>query len=234
MRSIRTPLVIAALTTLVALPALAQGRNPYDRSSSSVRVRFGEFTPNGDNDYWIDKRADFTGDEDDFADDMVGIDYLRAVGPRMDVLISIGSWETDVAQEYREFVDPDGLSIFHTTSFELSSLEVGLIWRITGRDATVSPYFGAGGGWYDWSLTEDGEFIDFTDLSIFSARFTDSGDTYGWFWIAGLEVPVGESWRIFAEGRWTEMEDSLSGDFEGLGTLDLGGTTVSFGAGWSF
>jgi opacity protein-like surface antigen len=150
------------------------------------------------------------------------------------VLISIGSWETDVAQEYREFVDPDGLSIFHTTSFELSSLEVGLIWRITGRDATVSPYFGAGGGWYDWSLTEDGEFIDFTDLSIFSARFTDSGDTYGWFWIAGLEVPVGESWRIFAEGRWTEMEDSLSGDFEGLGTLDLGGTTVSFGAGWSF
>ncbi|MFQ5349488.1 MAG: outer membrane protein, partial [Thermoanaerobaculia bacterium] len=146
---------------------------------------------------------------------------------------SAGAWEAEVAQQYRDFVDPAGSGIFHTTSFELTSLEAGLIWNLTRRGATVSPYVGIGGGYYDWTLTEDGEFIDFTDLSIFDARFTDTGDTFGWFWVAGVEVPVADSWRVFAEGRWTEMSDDLTGDFEGLGTLDLGGRTIAFGVGWS-
>jgi hypothetical protein len=29
------------------------------------------------------------------------------------------------------------------------------------------------------------------------------------------------------------MDDDLSGDFEGLGTLDLSGRTIAFGVGWS-
>ena len=104
---------------------------------------------------------------------------------------------------------------------------------VTDRNATISPYLGIGGGYYDWTLTEDGEFIDFADLSIFADRFVDSGDTFGWFWVAGVEVPLGANWRVFAEGRWTDMDDDLSGDFEGLGTLDLGGRTIAFGAGFS-
>ncbi len=232
MRSIRKPLLIAALAALVALPAVAQ-RGPYGGDGGTLRLRFGEFTPAGDNDYWIDKRADFTGDEDDFADDLLAVDYLHPLGPRMGLLISASSWEAAVAQEYRDFVDPAGLGIFHTTSFELTSLEAGLVWSLTDRNATIVPYLGVGGGYYDWSLTEDGEFIDFADLSIFDARFTDSGDTFGWFWVAGVEVPLGGSWRLFAEGRWTEMDDGLRGDFEGLGNLELSGRTIAFGAGWT-
>ena len=232
MRSLRIPLFLLALAALVALPAAAQ-RGAYGGDSGTLRLRFGEFTPRGDNDYWIDVRNDFTGDEDDFADDLLAVDYLHPVGPRMSFLVSIGSWEADLAQQSRDFVDPAGGGIFHTTSFDLTSLEAGLVWSLTGRDATVSPYVGIGGGYYDWTLTEDGEFIDFTDLSIFDARFTDSGDSFGWFWVAGVEVPVADSWRVFAEGRWSRIDDDLSGDFEGLGTLDLGGSTIAFGVGWT-
>ncbi len=231
MKTIRTPLMIAALAALVALPAVAQ-RGHYGGDSGTLRLRFGEFTPDGDNDYWIDSRADFTGDEDDFGDDLLAIDYLHPLGRRKSLLISASSWEADVAQQYRDFTDPSGGGIFHTTSMELTSLEAGLVWNFTDRNATVSPYVGVGGGYYDWTLTEDGEFIDFRDLSIFDARFTDSGDTFGWFWVAGVEVPLG-SWRIFAEGRWNQVDDDLSGDFEGLGVLDLSGRTIAFGAGWS-
>jgi opacity protein-like surface antigen len=232
MKTIRTPILIALLATLAALPAAAQ-RRPYGNDGGTLRLRFGEFTPAGDNDYWIDKRADFTGDEDDFADDLVAVDYLHPLGPRMGLLISASSWEADAAQEYDDYEDPDGRGIFHTTSFELTSLEAGLVWNLTDRNAAISPYIGIGGGYYDWSLSEDGEFIDFADLSIFDARFTDSGDSFGWFWVAGVEVPVAASWRLFAEGRWSEVEDDLSGDFEGLGTLELSGTTIAFGVGWS-
>ena len=45
-------------------------------------------------------------------------------------------------------------------------------------------------------------------------------------------MPLGNSFSLFAESRWTELEDDLSGDFEGLGNLDLGGNTIAFGAGW--
>lgn len=230
MRSIRIPLLIAALAAFVALPAVAQ-RGPYGSDGGTFRLRFGEFTPSGDDDYWIDVRNDFTGDEDDFGDDLLAVDYIHPLGPRMSFMVSASTWEADVAQQYRDFEDPSGAGIFHTTSFELNSLEGGLIWNLTDRNATVSPYIGVGGGYYDWTLTEDGEFIDFTDLSIFDARFTDSGDTFGWFWVAGLEVPLADTWRVFAEGRWTAMDDDLSGDFEGLGTLDLGGRTIAFGVG---
>jgi opacity protein-like surface antigen len=233
MRAIRTPLLLATLAALVALPAVAQ-RGPYGDDGGSFRVRFGEFTPNGDNDYWIDSRNDFTGDEEDFGDDLVAVDYLHPLGPRMGLLVSISAWEADLAQEYRDFVDPAGSGIFHTTSLELTSLEAGLVWHLTDRNSRVSPYVGVGGGYYDWTLSEDGEFIDFSDLSIFDARFTDSGDTFGWFWVAGVQVPVADSWQVFAEGRWTEMEDDLSGDFEGLGVLDLSGSTYAFGVAVGF
>ena len=166
MRSIRNPLLIAALAALVALPAVAQ-RGPYGSDGGTLRLRFGEFTPAGDGDYWIDKRADFTGNEEDFADDLLAVDYLHPLGPRMGLLVSVSSWEADVAQEYRDFVDPAGLGIFHTTSFELTSLEAGLVWSLTDRNATIVPYVGVGGGYYDWTLTEDGEFIDFADSCVF-------------------------------------------------------------------
>ena len=172
-------------------------------------------------------------DTDPGVDDLLAVDYVHPLGPRMGFLLSVSSWEADLAQQYRDFVDPAGSGIFHTTSFELTSLEAGLVWNLTDRNARISPYVGLGGGYYDWTLSEVGEFIDFADLSIFDARFTDSGDTFGWFGVAGVEVPLAESWRVFAEGRWTAMDDNLSGDFEGLGVLDLSGSTVAFGVGWS-
>jgi len=232
MRSIRTALLIASLAALVALPAVAQS-GPYGNDGGTIRLRFGEFTPSGDGDYWIDKRNDFTGDEDDFGDDLLAIDYLHPFGARMSLLLSVSSWEADLAQEYDDFVAPSGAGIFHTTSFEVTSLETGLVWNLTDRHAKVSPYIGVGGGYYDWTLTEEGEFIDFTDLSIFFARFNGSGDTFGWFSVFGVEVRLTESWRAFAEGRWSEMDDDLSGDFEGLGILDLSGSTIAFGVGWT-
>jgi hypothetical protein len=232
MRPTRNLLVIAALA-LVAVPAAAQYRRA-PAELNAFRVRIGEFSPRGNKDYWIDKRNDFIPDENAFDDAILGVDYLRAVGPRITLIASASSWETDVAQEYRNFVDEAGLPILHTTSFEVSSLEAGLLFRIGGRGASVSPYLGGGGGYYDWTLAEDGDFIDFTDLSIFSDRFFQSGDAFGWFWLVGLDVRLGDAWRAFAEWRGLRADDQLAGDFAGLGTLDLSGDSFSVGVGWSF
>jgi hypothetical protein len=47
-------------------------------------------------------------------------------------------------------------------------------------------------------------------------------------------VPLGARWSVFAEGRWQNVEDELSGDFAGFGDLDLSGRQISVGAAWRF
>lgn len=227
-------LLSTAVVALVALPAAAAQRPGAYADQNAFRVRLGEFAPRGDGDYWIDKRFDFTGDERDFEDLLAGVDYLRFLGPRLGLLVSGNSYESEVAQEYLDFVDEFGFPISHTTTLEVASLNFGLIFHLTRRGATVAPYVGGGGGLYGWRLIEDGDFIDFGNLEIFTDRFEQTDEAFGWFVVAGLEVPVSDTWRVFAEGRWHRVDDDLAGDFEGLGELDLSGRTISFGAGWSF
>ncbi|HRC84675.1 MAG TPA: hypothetical protein PK413_03600, partial [Thermoanaerobaculia bacterium] len=62
----------------------------------------------------------------------------------------------------------------------------------------------------------------------------DDGVAYGWYGLVVLEVPVSSAMSFFAEGRWTDAEDDLSGDFEDLGKLDLSGRALSAGVSWRF
>ena len=42
------------------------------------------------------------------------------------------------------------------------------------------------------------------------------------------------TWNAIAEARYTWSDDDLTGDFAGLGTLDLGGLAVYAGFGFRF
>ena len=55
---------------------------------------------------------------------------------------------------------------------------------------------------------------------------------YGGYWLAGLDVPISRDLSLFAEGRWTKVDDELDKDFEGFGKLDLSGREVSLGLSW--
>ena len=50
----------------------------------------------------------------------------------------------------------------------------------------------------------------------------------------GIDVPLGSEIVLFAEARWDEAEDELSGDFADLGALDLSGREFSGGLSWRF
>ena len=46
-----------------------------------------------------------------------------------------------------------------------------------GRSGPVEPYIGGGVGFFNWKYSEVGEFVDFSDNSIFQARYrADGGD----------------------------------------------------------
>jgi opacity protein-like surface antigen len=233
----RIPALTLAVLVAVALPASAQYRHrAYRGGDNEVRFSAGLFTPDGSSRYWNDSFFDFSGDIGDFEDAVVDFDYLRRLGGNLKLIATVSGYEGKVDQAYRRYQDDRGRDIFHTTTLDVSTATIGLLAELAGRQSPVVPYLGAGGGLYVWTLKESGDFIDFgTDpLEIFSDRFRDDGVTTGWFWLAGLDFPLGSNWTIFVQGRWHYADDTLSGDFVDLGKLDLSGRELTGGFSWRF
>lgn len=230
--------LIAFAAALLAAPSWAQVGSPYRSAGERnfLRVQAGLFQPDGDGNYLPEKALEFTGNADDFEDVSIGIDYLRLLGDRTALQVSGNFFEGQADQAYLDFVDDRGRDIFHTTTLEVSSVNLGLLFYLASRGSAVVPYVGVGGGLYSWRLEESGEFIDFGlfEPEIFAGTFFDEGETFGYHYLLGLDIPLGQQFSIFAEGRWQEAEDDLAGDFQGFGTLDLSGREIRAGAAWSF
>lgn len=227
-RIVLTALALAFVLALAA-PASAQTDN-------AVRFRLGLFSPDADSEYWDESFDVFTGNEDDFEDTTVGFDFRYGLSPRHGLLFSGDFFNAEEEQAYRDFVDAAGFDIVHLTSVDVAAFTVAYQLKLASPRSSLVPYLGAGGGVYLWELEESGDFIDFVpaDPEIFSATFTDDGEAFGWFWLAGIEFPFSPRWSLFAEYRSHHVDDELSGDFEGLGELDLSGASITGGFAWRF
>ena len=231
--------VAPILMLLLAVPAtVASAANTRGHWGENQIFRFdlGYFETDGDSEYWDDRLKDFTGTASDFEDVAIGVEWVKFLGDRLGFAVSVSGYEGGSTEEYRDYEDQFGGAIFHTAELELTSLTLGLFVHLTQRDRAIVPYIGLGGGVWEWRLTEVGDFIDFKteDLEVFSAFFRDEGDTLGYYWRFGFEVPVAQNWSAYAESRWQRVEDDLGGDFRGLGEIDLSGQTISAGISVSF
>lgn len=232
----RKSLVLLALAALAAAPASAQyGRGRYG-SENGLRIQLGLFEPDADSQYWDVSFNDFTGDASDFEDVSFGIDYARDLRGNLLLFVGGSIYEGSTDQAYLDFVDAGDDPIVHDTTLSLATATLGLAMRLAPEGSPVVPYVGVGGGLYAWTLEESGDFIDFTvsPIEIFPATFEEDGVVAGWYWMAGLEVPVSSSLSLFAQGRWHNAEDELEGDFVDLGDLDLSGREISAGLSWRF
>jgi opacity protein-like surface antigen len=231
---LRTTFVLVGLLVAVT-PAWCQYRmhRAYQREGE-FRLRLGSFRPDGDSTYWDDKKQDFTGDASDLESAIGGIDYLMGLNDHLSLQFSGSYFEGDTTQAYRNFEDTQGHRIRHDTTLGIGSATLGVIFHFAGPDAPVIPYAGAGGGAYFWRLEENGDFIDFNhNNEIFNASLKSDGTAFGGYWLVGLEAPITRSLSLFAEGRWTRVDDDLRGDFEGFGKLDLSGRELSAGLAWT-
>ena len=225
-----------ALITAAA-PAAAQPRHRRgDPVDHAFRLRAGAFTPDGSSEYWDDKALDFSGEAEDLEDLPFGLDYRLELTPHLSLLFSGSLYEGENDQHYLEFTDDRGNDIEHTTTLETSSLTFGAVVHLTGPEAVVRPYLGGGAGLYFYRLEESGEFIDFNPPppEIFDGTFVDEGNAFGYFALAGIEVPVSRNVAFFAEGRWQSAEAELEDDFEDFGDLDLSGRDLAAGITWRF
>ena len=66
----------------------------------------------------------------------------------------------------------------------------------------VEPYVGAGIGIFNWRYSEVGEFVDFSDDSLFRDRFIGNGTAVGPVVLGGIRFPVADVWTIGGEIRY--------------------------------
>ena len=232
-RGATVALAVLVLAALAAAPAAAQ----YYGGDNTLRFRGGLFEPDGDSQYWDDAEALFSGDASELEDTVIGVDYRRSLDPagRFSLLVSGSAYEGEDRREDLFFVDELGFPIEHDVFFTLATFTAGVNINLIPH-GPIRPYVGAGGGYYVWELEETGDFVFSTSAGdeIFFETFIDDGATFGYYYLAGVEVPINPSFGLFAEARWHRADDELSDDFEDFGELDLSGREITGGFSWTF
>jgi opacity protein-like surface antigen len=225
---------------MAAIPALAQSPTYYRGSRYDNPDQFGEFRlwvggfrPDAHGDYWNDNFRNFTANRNDFQDVIGGGDFILHFDRYNSLMFSASYYTTTVTESYRFFADNLNGPIRHDTSIDIASGSIAYVLFPAGTHTPVMPYLGGGVGIYGWRLHEDGDFVDTNHNNvIFGSTFADSGTAFGYFFVAGLEVPVTRHVALLVDARYTKSHDNLGHDLSGFGRLDLSGGQVAGGVAW--
>jgi hypothetical protein len=153
----------------------------------------------------------FVYDISDFKGFTVGGEYLIGFGDWIEAGVGVSGYSKTVDSFYRDSVHPDRTDI-------LQDIKMSIV--------------GAGINIYKWKYSESGEFIDYSDESIFPLptfrdTFEDDGVTVGPMFLGGVRAPIGENLMLGGEFRWQGGSGDLDPIHNFTGDkLDLGGFSV--------
>ena len=203
-------------------------------AQQSVTLNAGYFAVRGadtriDQDVLLENLNLFSFDLSDFNNANVGGEWNVALGEYFETSVGLGFYQRTVPSVYDDFVDLDGTEI--TQDFRLRVVPFSATVRVLpfGQGASFQPYFGGGLGVYNWRYSEVGEFIDFTDFSVFRDRYVANGTDLGGIILGGVRVPVSDRYAIGAEVRYHEVNGFVGIDQGFLeDRIDLGGLATQF------
>ncbi len=236
---------ILTLTVLIfilsSVAAFSGDRLPPERGGFSLKL--GVFSPDGDESFWQETEDVFLFEVEDLNDLIIGIDFSTSVSRVVEFGIGMDYFYSDVGSEYRDYIGDDGFPILHETTLEILPIQASLKFLPGGRYSDkgrfytlkkVVPYFGGGLGLYLWEYRESGEFIDFSDMTVFVDSFASDGAAVGVHIMGGVEIPFDPFWSVLMEAKYTMVEDELDDDFTGFGDIDLGGWSFTMGTSFRF
>lgn len=213
--------------TWSALTALALMLPAPARAQQAINLSLGGFAVTGedarvDGDVLFENRDILAFDVNDFNTGSVGIEWLVPVGEFLEVGAGIGFTSRTVPTVYSDFVNRDGSEIEQDLKLRIVPMSVTARVLPFGRSRAVQPYLGGGLGVFNYRYSEVGDFVDFTDRSVFSERYVANGTETGPIALAGIRFPLGNTWSLGGEVRYQKATADLSEEFLGP-KLDLGG-----------
>lgn len=234
---------LALLSLAVAAPALeAQGQAPdflFGAPRGAVTIRGGYRTASTTSDVFDFFKETLTVSDSDFNSPVFGVDVAWAIHSRIDLVGGIEFSKSTSDSEYRDLEEDDGTPIFQRTELSRAPLTVSLKLYLAPKGKAVSrfafvpnkvrPYLGGGGGLIRYRLAQMGDFVDFTDLSIFTGLFASSGWSSELHAFGGVDISLNPRIYLSVEGRYVWADAALSDDFVGFAPIDLSGFQTTVG-----
>lgn len=237
----------AGLVVFSPAPSAAQGGGDgflFRTPKVQLGLRLGFSGAQAGSDIFDFSTEELTLDRGDFSGGLVGADIAFRASERLDLVLSFANASSSTRSEFRDWVGEDDLPIEQETTFTRRpfTLSGRYFFKDRGRSVSrfawipnsVTPYVVAGTGvmWYEFS--QDGDFVDFDDLGIFTTRFTSDGWGIMGLGGAGVELSLSPRAVLNFEGRYEFSSGELSQDFVGFEDIDLSGFQLSVGLGVRF
>lgn len=219
-------LLVMAMMTAGAAAAQAQVTQSVNLGVGYFMVR-GEESRDAD-DVLLENLQSLAFEVKDFNGPLVNGEWLIGFGDRIEVGFGAGYYQRTVPSVYADFVDSDETEIEQDLKLRIVPLSATVKFLPFGRPGDFQPYLGGGVALLTWDYSEVGEFVDFTDGSIFRDRYTANGSTIAPIVFGGVRVPLsGDVFAFNGELRWQGGKGDLGSD-SGLltDTIDLGGISV--------
>lgn len=159
----------------------------------------------------------------DFNGPTAGAEYLVGLGEYFDGGLGVGVYSRTVPSVYADFVNANGSELEQDLKLRMAPFTATVRWLPLGHSAGIEPYIGAGVAVINYRYSESGQFVDFTDNSIFRDTFVGSGTATGPTILGGVRFPIGNV-AIGGEIRWQKALGDLPADQDFAGSkIDLGG-----------
>jgi opacity protein-like surface antigen len=167
---------------------------------------------------------------EDFNGALFDVEWLVGVGDYLEAGVGLGFYQRTVPSVYRGFQHADLTEIEQDLKLRVVPFTATVRFLPVGRGGSVEPYIGVGVGVNRWRYSETGEFVDFSDDTIFPARYIANGTAAGPVILGGVRLPVGDVWDVGGEIRWQRAEGDIDDpDLQAIGSkIDLGGIAASF------
>lgn len=188
---------------------------------------------------------ELTLERSDFNAPGIAFDVGFALTSRLDALVGIDFSLTSAGSQDREYpVDTEGIPIEQKT--ELSQLGVtgSLAFALAPRGRAIGqyawipsrvvPYVGAGGGLTRYEFVQFGDWVDFVDLSVFTATFRTRGWGLSAHLLGGVDIRMTPHVLLTTEVRRLWARGEVGGDFVGHDPVDLGGLHLGVGVRFVF
>ncbi len=230
-----------AALALIALPGLAAAQEGFTFGSplGSFGIRMGYAVPMASSQVFDFVNEQLTLDDSDFRGFAVAFDVGVRVSDRVEVGVEVSHSRSETVSEFRDFVDLDDLPIEQVTLMSRTPFVVNAKFYLspTGRQVSTlawvpskwAPYVGVGGGIVRYEFTQNGDFVDFNTLDIFSDLLTVSEVTGTAHVFAGVDRALTARLVLTGEGRYVWAKGDMGTDFVGFDDLDLSGMQATAG-----
>lgn len=235
----------AALTALATLPGAASAQGfLFGPPRGAIGFRAGITFARAGSDVFDFMRQQLTVERSDFDAPTLALELSLGRDPQIESFLALAFARSAKGSEFRDYVDQEDLPIEQkTTLAQLSVTAGGRLYLVRrGRQigtlawipARTAPYLGLGLGFVHYRFVQEGDFVDYEDLSIFRDRFDSEGWTPTVQALAGLDFRLAAAASLAAEARLVYASAKLDDDFVGFDKIDLSGIQTTLGARWRF